>query len=136
MVATSAFSGLVSSACALASAAAIAPIVSLDRCMTALLDEKIETDRARFRPLGANAMAEGFLRVLRHQGFEFGPGSLMVEEGGPRGAKEAGELRPCVGFAHVDDPNRLDPRPRRLKAIRARGLPGLNAAPEPLLGGD
>src|SRR5271163_3935523 len=33
MVATSAFSGLVSSACALASAAAIAPMVSLDRCM-------------------------------------------------------------------------------------------------------
>ena len=47
MVATSDFSGLVSSACALASAAAIAPIVSLDRCMALLRREKIETDRAR-----------------------------------------------------------------------------------------
>jgi hypothetical protein len=33
MIAISDFSGLVSSACALASAAAIAPMVSLDRCM-------------------------------------------------------------------------------------------------------
>jgi hypothetical protein len=49
MVAVSDFSGLVSSAWALASAAAIAPMVSLDRCMAApviILDEKIKADRA------------------------------------------------------------------------------------------
>ena len=64
MVAVSAFSGLVSSACALASAAAIAPMVSLDRCMAALpTGEKIKADRARLRPFGPNAMAGGFFGV-------------------------------------------------------------------------
>src|SRR5271165_299987 len=137
MVAMSAFSGLVSSACALASAAAIAPIVSLDRCTTFLpRGEKIKTDRARFRSLGANAVAGGFLRVLRHQGFELGFGPFVVEKGGTGRAEEPGELRPRIGLAHIDDPNRFDPRPRRLNAIGARGLPGLDAAPEPALGGD
>ena len=81
-------------------------------------------------------MAGGFLRVLRHQGFELGLGSLVIEKGGSRGAEEAGELRPRIGLAHIDDPNRFDPRPRRLDAIGARGLAGLDAAPEPALGGD
>src|SRR5262249_58048491 len=47
IVPTSDFSGLTSWACALASAAAIVPIVSLDRCMAAgLLCDKIEADCA------------------------------------------------------------------------------------------
>ncbi len=132
----SAFSGLMSSACALASAAAIAPMVSLDRYMTEILFEKVETDRARFRPLGANAVAQGFLRVLRHQGLELGLGALMVEKGRAGRAEERCELGPGVGFAHVDDANRLDPQPRRLEAIWARDFAGLNAAPESALGGD
>src|ERR1039457_998197 len=46
MVAVSDFSGLVSSACALASAAAIAPMVSLDRCIARLHGaQEIKTDR-------------------------------------------------------------------------------------------
>ena len=62
MVATSDFSGLVSSAYAFASAAAIAPIVSLDRCMASLtLSEKIEADRARLRAFGSNAWPEASL---------------------------------------------------------------------------
>src|ERR1700722_18546270 len=102
MVATSDFSGLVSSACAFASAAAIAPIDSLDRCTVLLRRKEIETNSARLRSLGANAMAGGFLRVLLHQSFELGLGSLMVEKGGTGRAEEAGELRPRIGFAHVD----------------------------------
>jgi hypothetical protein len=47
MVAMRDFSGLVSSARALASAAAIAPIDSLERCMVLLRHKDIETDRAR-----------------------------------------------------------------------------------------
>jgi hypothetical protein len=71
MVATSDFPGLVSSACAFASAAAIAPMVSLDRCMASLtLNEKIEADCPRLRPFGPNAVAGGCLGVVRHQGFE------------------------------------------------------------------
>ena len=63
MVATSDFSGLVSSACAFASAAAIAPIDSLDRCTVLLRRKEIETNSARLRSLGANAMAGRFFRV-------------------------------------------------------------------------
>src|SRR5271169_2940349 len=103
MVATSDFSGLVSSACAFASAAAIAPIVSLDRCMAVLPGEKIKAERARLRSLGPNAVAGRLLGVFRHQGFELGLGSLMVEKGGPRRAEEAGELGPRIRCAHVND---------------------------------
>jgi hypothetical protein len=46
----------------------------------------------------------------------------MIKESGTRGAEEAGELGPRVGLAHVDDADRLDPRPRRLDAIGARRL--------------
>ena len=80
-------------------------------------------------------MADGFLGVLRHQAFEFGLGSLVLEKGGRVSAKEAGEFRPGIGRAHVDDPDRLDPRPWRLNTEEARGLAALDAAPElPLRG--
>src|SRR5262249_35281623 len=45
IVATSDFSGLVSSACALASAAAMVPIDSLQRCMAALHAQDVKADR-------------------------------------------------------------------------------------------
>src|ERR1039458_4375145 len=48
MVAVSDFSGLVISACALASAAAMAPIDSLERCMIGLHLEQIEANRPGF----------------------------------------------------------------------------------------
>src|SRR5215469_1908777 len=48
IVPTKDFSGLTNCACALARAAAIVPIVSLDRCMAALRTEEVEADRARF----------------------------------------------------------------------------------------
>ena len=48
IVPTKDFSGLTNCACALARAAAIVPIVSLDRCMAALRIEEVEADRARF----------------------------------------------------------------------------------------
>src|SRR5271157_1522637 len=134
MVAIRAFSGLVSSACALARAAAIAPMDSLDRCMAVLLGEKIETNRARLRALRPNAMAGRLLGVRGNESLELGLGAFMVEKGGARGAEEPGELRPRVGLAHVDHPDRFDPRPRRLDAIRPRGLAGLHAAPEAPLG--
>src|SRR5262249_31836338 len=48
IVPTKDFSGLTNCACALASAAAIVPIVSLDRCMASFRFEDVEADRARF----------------------------------------------------------------------------------------
>src|SRR5262245_13834428 len=70
MVAVRDFSGLMSSAWALAKAEASAATDSLDRGMGGLRVEHIEAHRARFRALGAHAMADGFLGILRHQGFE------------------------------------------------------------------
>ena len=67
--------------------------------------------------------------------FEFGLGLLVLEEGGAGRAEHAGELGPGIGRAHVDDPHRLDPWPRRLDAEEARGLATLDAAPELLLRG-
>src|ERR1700679_2600478 len=133
MVATSDFSGLASSTCAFARAAAIAPIVSLDRCITVLLSEEIEADRARLRTFGPNAVAAHLLCVIRHQSLELGLCPLVVQKSGTRGAEETGELHPRIGAAHVDYANCFDPRPRRLNAIGARRLSGLNATPEPPL---
>ena len=43
-------------------------IDSLDRCMAALRLEEVEADGAGFRALGADAMADRLLGILRHQG--------------------------------------------------------------------
>ena len=48
--------------------------------------------------------------------------------------KQACKLGPGVGAAHVDGPDRLDLWPWRLDAKQVRGLAGLDAAPELLLG--
>jgi hypothetical protein len=60
MVATSDFSGLVNPACTLANAVARQAMDSLDRCMTALLDEEVEAHGAGFRALGADAAASAY----------------------------------------------------------------------------
>src|SRR5215470_290444 len=87
IVPTSDFSGLTSCAWALARAAAIVPIVSLDRCTANLRFEEIETDGARLRTLRANAMADRFLGILRHERLQLGFRALMVQKGLP-GASE------------------------------------------------
>src|ERR1039457_2587910 len=136
MVAVSDFSGLVSSACALASAAAIAPMVSLDRCIARLHGaQQIETDRPRFGPLGANAMAEGFLGILRHQDFEFSSSLLMVQEGRAGLAKHPRQFGPGIGSAHINDPHRCNPRPWWFRPKEARGLATFHTPPELLFRG-
>src|SRR6266702_1571545 len=122
MVATSDFSGLVSSACALASAAAMVPIVSLERCMAALHAQDIKAYRTGFGSFGSDAMADRFLGVLGHKGLKLRLGILMLEVSLARASKHAREFRPGIGCAHVDDPHRLDPRARRLDPKQARGF--------------
>src|ERR1035437_5090618 len=101
MVALSDFSGLVISAWALASAAAIAPMVSLDRCIARLHGaQEIKTDRPGFGPLGADAMAEGFLGTLRHQYFDFVFGLFMIEDGRAGWEKHPRQFSPGIGCAH------------------------------------
>src|SRR5450631_2475426 len=121
------FSGLVSRTRALASAAAREAIDSLDRCMAGLPIHHLEADRTGLGALGPNAVAECLLGVLRHQPLELGLGLLVVEKGRPGRAEYRCELRPGVGLPHVDDPNRLDPRPWRFDPEQARGLAELHA---------
>src|SRR3984957_14863498 len=134
MVATSDFSGLVSSACALASAPAMVPIESLDWCTGCLHVQDFEAHGSGFRPFGPDAMPDGFLGVFRHQALELGLGALVLEKSRPGPAKHAGKLAPGIGRAHVDTANSLNPRPRRLTPEQARGLTRFDAAPELLLG--
>src|SRR5438105_1505974 len=103
MVATSVFSGLINSACALASAAASDATDSLDRCTAALRVEAIEAHRAGPGALGANPVADCLLGILRNQSLEFGLGLLVLEEGRPSRAEDGGELGPGIGGGHVDD---------------------------------
>src|SRR5258708_40215957 len=134
MVATSDFSGLVSSACALASAAAMVPMDSLERCMAALHAQDIKAHRTGFGSSGSDAMADRFLGVLGHQSLELRLGILMLKVSFARVPKHARELRPGIGCAHVDDPHRFDPRAGRLDSKQSRRLAILNAAPEFFLG--
>ena len=64
VVAVSDFSGLMSSAWALANAEASAATVSLDRGMGRL--QQIKAYRPRFRALGFHAVPDGLPGILRH----------------------------------------------------------------------
>src|SRR5258707_1925034 len=97
MVAVSDFSGLMSSAWALAKAEASAATVSLDRGMDVLQLQHVKAHRPRFRALGFHAVPDGLLGILGHQGFELALGPFMVEKGAPGVAEERGELRPGIG---------------------------------------
>src|SRR6516165_6524271 len=116
MVAVRDFSGFAISAWALASAAASAPILSLECCMTGLHSEQFKTDRPRLRSFGPHPVPCGLPGILRYQGLQLRLGPVMVERGRPRQPIEVGKLGPGVGAAHVDGPDRFDPRPRRLYA--------------------
>ena len=64
MIAHSVFSGLVRWLCALASAAAMALMVGLERCMGHLDVQQIEADRAILGAFGTKPMPRGFLGVI------------------------------------------------------------------------
>src|SRR5258707_1278248 len=71
MVAVNSFSGLASSPCALARAAAMAPMDSLERCMVRLHVHQIKANRPGYRAFGAQAMADSFLCILGNELFQF-----------------------------------------------------------------
>src|SRR5215469_1129597 len=97
MVAVSDFSGLMSSAWALARAEASAATVSLDRGMGRLHLQHIKAHRPRFRALGFHAVPNGLSGILGHQGFELALCPFVVEKGASGDAEERGELRPGIG---------------------------------------
>src|SRR5580704_18624187 len=135
MVAVSNFSGLTSSACALAKAAARLAMDGLDLCTAALHAHEIKAHRPRLRALGTDPMPDRFLGILGHQTFQFCFGLFMFEvrRAGPREYRS--ELRPGIGGAHVDNADGLDAGFGRLNPKQPRGLAALDAAPElPLRG--
>src|SRR5271169_3270443 len=97
IVATIDFSGLTSSICALASAAAKLPIELLDCCMAVLSLEQLERNGAGFRAPRTHAMPDRLLRVLRHQALQFGLGFFVLEIGRSRAGKGLSELSPSIG---------------------------------------
>src|SRR5262249_14672475 len=101
MVALIDFSGLVSSAWALASAVAIAPMFSLDRCMGPLPVHHFKTHGPGLRALGPNPVPKRLLDVLGNKFLELSLGFLVVEKGLPGAAEDSRELSPGVRGAHV-----------------------------------
>ena len=81
--------------------------------------------RSHYRSL-ADAVADRFLGILWHQGFQLGLGSLVLQKCLPRVPKQTRKLRPGIGCAHVNNPDGLNPRPRRRNAEEARGLATLD----------
>src|SRR5215470_8178340 len=136
MMPTRDFSGLTSCAWALASAAAIVPIVSLERCTAVLRLEQFEVNSARFRALGANTVADRNLGFVRHQIFQFGFGLFVFGMGIPGARENSRELGPGIGRTHIDDANGRNALLWRFDAEQARGLAALHASPEFALSGD
>ena len=81
-------------------------------------------------------MARSLLGILRHQFLEVGLGALMLLKRWPGPAIGGCKFRPAVGCAHVDDPDRFQPRPRWLYPEQMGRVPAHDAAPERLLGGE
>src|SRR5262249_18648867 len=132
MVAVSDFSGLMSSAWALAKAEAeaSAATVSLDRGMGRLHLQHIKAHRARFRALCSHAMPDSLSGILGHQGFELAFGPFVVEKCAPGVAKERGKLRPGIRRTHIDDADGLDAWTRRLGQDHVGDFARLHTAPE------
>src|SRR5262249_29420141 len=115
MVAVRDFSGLISSACALAKAAANAAIDSLERGIGSPCLQQIESHCANLRTLGAHSMAYRLLGILGHQCFELASCPLVGEKGTTRVSEQRRELRPGVRRAHIDDTDDLEARTRRFR---------------------
>src|SRR6266851_5255232 len=135
MVALRDFSGFVSLPWALARAAAMAPMVSLLRCIGQLRVHEVKADSTGFGALGAQAMPGGLFGILGHQLLQVGLGALVLLIGRAGAAVGGGELRPAVGGTHVNDPDRFQSWSWRLDTEQARRLAVPDAAPELLLCG-
>jgi hypothetical protein len=75
-------------------------------------------------------MADRLLGILGDKALEFSFGFLMLKVSVSGPSKYPGEFRPCIGRAHVDDPDRFDGRPGRLDSKQTREFTALDATPE------
>src|SRR6266536_911328 len=134
MVATRDFSGLESSDCALARAAASAAIDSLDRCMGGLRLEEIEANRTGFRAAGADPVSDRLPGIFGKEGLEFGLRLLVLDVGLSGPAEGAGEFGPAVRGTHIDHPDGLDAGSGRLDPEQSRRFAAVDTPPEFFLG--
>src|SRR5690349_4920939 len=81
IVAVSDFAGFSISNCALASAAASAPMLVLDRCIAGLQLQKLETDRARLRALRPQPVSRSLFGVLGDERLQFCFRPVVVHRG-------------------------------------------------------
>src|SRR3954453_22158009 len=116
MMAVSDFSGLASSIWALARAPAIAPMVSLERCMLGLRFMHIKTDGTRFGAFGANPMADRFLGILWDELLQLGLRRVVFGMCAAGLTKHGCEFGPGIGCTHVNDSDGLYLCARRLDA--------------------
>src|SRR5262249_39302212 len=130
MVAVSDFSGLTSSAWALAKAEASAATVSLDRGMGRLRLQHIKAHRPGFRAPGFHAVPDRLPGILRYQGFELAFRPFVVEKGArvlrKSAANSAQEFDALISTMRMASMRGA----RRLGIDEVRNLAGLDAAPE------
>ena len=81
-------------------------------------------------------MSDRLTGILGHQALELSFRLLVLEMRGPGAEKNARELGPGIGGAHIDNPNRLDPRLWRINPKQCWRLATFDTAPELPLGGD
>src|SRR6516164_5377158 len=136
MVATIDFSGLMSSTCARARAAARLPMEPLDCCMAILGMQQLKCDGTGFRALGAHAMADCLLCVLRHEALQFSLGALVFEKCRVCSSKRACEFCPGIGSAHISDTDSRYPGLRWLNTEQGGGLAAFDRTPELPLSSD
>src|SRR5262249_296548 len=126
MIPTRDFSGLTSWACALANAAAIAPMVSLERCTAWLPLDEVKADCTCLGALGPDPVPDDLFGILRHQSLELGFGSLMLEKGLTGLAKQSSKFAPGIRGAHIDNPDCLDAGFWWIDTEEPRGLSALD----------
>ena len=107
-------------------------MVSLERCIGGLRFQEVEADGPGFRlarrPCPMASLASEPVSSV-HLWRPHAPGGQRVSW------DKWQSMRPAVGRTHIDDANSLQSWPRWLDPEEARGLAGLHAAPELLLGG-
>jgi hypothetical protein len=81
-------------------------------------------------------MSDRLTGILGHQALELSFRLLVLEVRGPGAEKNARELGPGIGGAHIDNPNRFDPRLWWLNSEQCRPLAIFDTAPELPLSGD
>src|ERR1700733_2957501 len=98
--------------------------------------QEIKADGSRLRAFRPNAMADRLLRIVRHQAFELGFGSLMLEVSIAGANEDIGEFAPGIRAAHVDYMDGLNARSRWVYTEESRRFTCLDATPELALGRD